>query len=61
MVSPRAMLAGEFTVAQGIAMAFTLSLDPIPGEVAARSSGSPATQDSARRTSRWAFRTRRRW
>jgi len=35
MVSPRAMLAGEFTVAQGIAMAFTLSLDPIPGEVAA--------------------------
>ena len=35
MVSPRAMLAGEFTVAQGIALAFTLSLDPIPGEVAA--------------------------
>jgi ABC-type transporter Mla maintaining outer membrane lipid asymmetry ATPase subunit MlaF len=35
MVSPRAMLAGEFTVAQGIAMAFTLSLDPIPGEIAA--------------------------
>ena len=35
MVSPRAMLAEEFTVAQGIAMAFTLSLDPIPEPVAA--------------------------
>ena len=35
MVSPRAMLAEELTVAQGIAMAFTLSLDPIPDEVAA--------------------------
>jgi ABC-type transporter Mla maintaining outer membrane lipid asymmetry ATPase subunit MlaF len=34
MLSPRAMLADEFTVAQGIAMAFTLSLDPIPGDVA---------------------------
>ena len=35
MVSPRAMLAEDFTVAQGIAMAFTLSLDPIPEPVAA--------------------------
>jgi polar amino acid transport system ATP-binding protein len=35
MVSPRAMLAEELSVAQGIAMAFTLSLDPIPGPVAA--------------------------
>ena len=35
MVSPRAMLAEELTVAQGIAMAFTLSLDPIPGPVTA--------------------------
>jgi ABC-type transporter Mla maintaining outer membrane lipid asymmetry ATPase subunit MlaF len=35
MVSPRAMLAEEFTVAQGIAMAFTLSLDPVPGPIAA--------------------------
>jgi len=35
MVSPRAMLAEELTVAQGIAMAFTLSLDPIPDDVAA--------------------------
>jgi ABC-type uncharacterized transport system ATPase subunit len=35
MVSPRAMLAEELTVAQGIAMAFTLSLDPIPGQVSA--------------------------
>lgn len=34
MVSPRAMLAEDFTVAQGIAMPFTLSLDPIPGAVA---------------------------
>ena len=35
MVSPRAMLAEELTVAQGIAMAFTLSLDPIPATIAA--------------------------
>jgi len=35
MVSPRAMLAEDFTVAQGIAMAFTLSLDPIPNAIAA--------------------------
>jgi len=35
MVSPRAILAEELTVAQGIAMAFTLSLDPIPGPVSA--------------------------
>jgi ABC-type transporter Mla maintaining outer membrane lipid asymmetry ATPase subunit MlaF len=35
MVSPRAMLAEDLTVAQGIAMAFTLSLDPIPDAVAA--------------------------
>lgn len=35
MLSPRAMLAEEFTVEQGIAMAFTLSLDPIPAETAA--------------------------
>ena len=35
MVSPRAMLAEEFTVEQGIAMAFTLSLDPVPDAVAA--------------------------
>jgi ABC-type transporter Mla maintaining outer membrane lipid asymmetry ATPase subunit MlaF len=35
MVSPRAVLAEEFTVEQGIAMAFTLSLDPIPGPIAA--------------------------
>jgi ABC-type polar amino acid transport system ATPase subunit len=35
MVSPRAMLAEDFTVAQGIAMAFTLSLDPVPESVAA--------------------------
>jgi ABC-type polar amino acid transport system ATPase subunit len=35
MVSPRAMLAEDFTVAQGIAMAFTLSLDPVPETVAA--------------------------
>jgi ABC-type uncharacterized transport system ATPase subunit len=34
MVSPRAMLAEEFTVEQGIAMAFTLSLDPVPDAVA---------------------------
>jgi len=33
-VSPGAMLAEDFTVAQGIAMPFTLSLDPIPGAVA---------------------------
>jgi ABC-type uncharacterized transport system ATPase subunit len=35
MVSPRAMLAEDFTVEQGIAMAFTLSLEPIPEAVAA--------------------------
>jgi ABC-type uncharacterized transport system ATPase subunit len=35
MVSPRAMLADEFTIEQGIAMAFTLSLDPVPDAVAA--------------------------
>lgn len=35
LLSPRALLADEFTVEQGIAMAFTLSLDPIPTEVAA--------------------------
>jgi ABC-type transporter Mla maintaining outer membrane lipid asymmetry ATPase subunit MlaF len=34
MLSPRAMLVDELTVAQGIAMAFTLSLDPIPDAVA---------------------------
>jgi len=35
MLSPRAMLADEFTIEQVIAMAFTLSLDPIPDGVAA--------------------------
>ena len=35
LLSPRAMLADEFTVEQGIAVTFTLSLDPIPTEVAA--------------------------
>jgi ABC-type transporter Mla maintaining outer membrane lipid asymmetry ATPase subunit MlaF len=35
LVSPRALLAEELTVAQGIAMALTLSLDPIPGPVSA--------------------------
>jgi ABC-type lipoprotein export system ATPase subunit len=35
LLSPRALLADEFTGEQGIAMAFTLSLDPIPTEVAA--------------------------
>ena len=35
MVSPRAMLADEFTLAQSVAMAFTLSLDPIPDPVSA--------------------------
>lgn len=35
MVSPRALLAEDLTVAQGIAMAFTLSLDPVPVAVAA--------------------------
>jgi ABC-type transporter Mla maintaining outer membrane lipid asymmetry ATPase subunit MlaF len=34
MVSPRAMLAEELTVEQAIAMAFTLSLDPVPGAIA---------------------------
>jgi ABC-type transporter Mla maintaining outer membrane lipid asymmetry ATPase subunit MlaF len=33
MVSPRAMLMEELTVAQSIAMAFTLSLDPVPASV----------------------------
>jgi len=35
MVSARAILVEELTVAQGIAMAFTLSLDPIPDAVLA--------------------------
>jgi ABC-type transporter Mla maintaining outer membrane lipid asymmetry ATPase subunit MlaF len=35
MVSPRAMLAEELSLAQSIAMAFTLSLDPIPDPVLA--------------------------
>jgi polar amino acid transport system ATP-binding protein len=35
MVSTRAILVEELTVAQGIAMAFTLSLDPIPDAVLA--------------------------
>ena len=35
MLSPRAMLAEELTVEQGIAMAFTVSLDPVPDAVAA--------------------------
>ena len=35
MVSARAVLAEELTVAQGIAIAYTLSLDPIPDVVAA--------------------------
>jgi polar amino acid transport system ATP-binding protein len=35
MVSPRAVLVDELTVAQSIAMAFTLSLDPIPDAVLA--------------------------
>jgi ABC-type sulfate/molybdate transport systems ATPase subunit len=35
MVSPRAMLADDFTLLQSIAMAFTLSLEPIPGHVSA--------------------------
>jgi ABC-type uncharacterized transport system ATPase subunit len=34
MVSPRAMLVEELTLEQSIAMAFTLSLDPVPGAVA---------------------------
>ena len=34
MLSPRAMLADELTIEQGIAMAFTLSLDPVPDAVA---------------------------
>jgi len=34
MVSPRAMLIDELTIEQGIAMAFTLSLDPVPDAVA---------------------------
>ena len=35
MVSARAILVGELTVAQTIAMAFTLSLDPVPDAVLA--------------------------
>lgn len=35
MLSPRAMLAEDLTVEQGIALAFTLSLDPVPAAVAA--------------------------
>jgi polar amino acid transport system ATP-binding protein len=35
MVSPRAVLVDELTVVQSIAMAFTLSLDPIPDAVLA--------------------------
>jgi ABC-type transporter Mla maintaining outer membrane lipid asymmetry ATPase subunit MlaF len=35
MVSPRAVLVEELTVEQGIAMAFTLSLDPVPEAIAA--------------------------
>jgi ABC-type transporter Mla maintaining outer membrane lipid asymmetry ATPase subunit MlaF len=35
MVSPRAMLADDFTLLQSIAMAFTLSLDPVPDPVSA--------------------------
>jgi predicted ABC-type transport system involved in lysophospholipase L1 biosynthesis ATPase subunit len=34
MVSPRAMLADEFTVRQCIALAFSLSIDPVPESVA---------------------------
>ena len=34
MISPRAMLADELTVRQSIALAFTLSLDPVPESVA---------------------------
>jgi ABC-type transporter Mla maintaining outer membrane lipid asymmetry ATPase subunit MlaF len=34
MLSPRAVLVEDLTVEQGIAMAFTLSLDPIPDAVA---------------------------
>jgi ABC-type transporter Mla maintaining outer membrane lipid asymmetry ATPase subunit MlaF len=34
MVSPRAMLADDFTARQCIALAFTLSLDPVPEPVA---------------------------
>jgi ABC-type uncharacterized transport system ATPase subunit len=54
MVSPRAMLADELTVAQAIAMAFTLSLDPIPGAVAAWRARSPPPQPC----SCWSTRTR---
>jgi ABC-type polar amino acid transport system ATPase subunit len=35
MVSPRAMLADDFTLRQSLALAFTLSLDPMPEPVAA--------------------------
>ena len=34
MLSPRAMLAEDFTVVQAVAMAFTLSIDPVPEAVA---------------------------
>ena len=34
MVSPRAMLADDFTLRQSLALAFTLSLDPVPESVA---------------------------
>jgi ABC-type transporter Mla maintaining outer membrane lipid asymmetry ATPase subunit MlaF len=39
MLSPRAVLVEDLTVGQGIAMAFTLSLDPIPEGVAAEVAG----------------------
>ena len=34
MLSPRAMLADDFTAEQAVAMAFTLSIDPVPEAVA---------------------------
>lgn len=34
MLSPRAMLADDFTADQAVAMAFTLSIDPVPEAVA---------------------------
>jgi rhamnose transport system ATP-binding protein len=36
VISVRAVLLEPFTVAQNLAMAFTLSVDPIPGDVAAK-------------------------
>jgi ABC-type transporter Mla maintaining outer membrane lipid asymmetry ATPase subunit MlaF len=39
MLSPRAVLVEDLTVEQGIAMAFTLSLDPIPDAVATEAAG----------------------